>query len=567
MPDTLCRALAFFYCERVIFRLKSYKERLFNVRFVEGYMNKLQIKAEILATLNALSNSTKPDASLLTDLKNIEDKKSVLDILIRELTNANEKKAMLICWLLTELIDKEVLNDELWNVIKSPDYNDHIKMISFNMLKDLGNKIDYDVISGYFEQFNDLINEETRQLLETAIMNPEAQIDFMDFLNAISDQDKIILIKSLEEDYAYDSLANILIPVFLYYINTEVGYTALEILGRSKSQLAYHALENAKSFAGENLISRINKALSELKMSGIRVDRTEEFYKNILQESKPYKTYISFPDGHGNLAIIFSRKRQNQTLQFLAIVINPRYGILDSFGFNAMTEQDFYRIVDKFYNYQERYEISEGVAKYLLNQAEENSHTNGEQIPYEYICWQSILLDIEPQKPEVNIEKTELNQKDIDKLCLSDYVQNWFFDEITSENFAEFINELSNAYKENNFNVDLDKFIADHFDSIYTASELAYKKVTFNLAAYLRLTKDDLELAKIFYSLDSNYQFLTNIIRKSIYEYYVGRRYILKNQRKTTTAFQPKKQEGSDFKLLQLDLIISSIEARWVDNA
>ena len=530
-------------------------------------MNKIQIKAEILTTLAALSTSPKPDVKLITDLKNIEDKKFVIDILMRELVNANEQKAILICWVLTELIDKEQLTDELWNVIKEPEYNDHVKMIAFNLLKDLGNKVEYEMISGYFEQFNELINEETKQLLESAIMNPEAQIDFMDFVNALSDSDKLVLIKSLEEDYAYDSLANILIPVFLYYMGTEVGYTALEILGRSKSQLAYHALENAKSFASESLQSRINKALSELKMSGIRVDKTEEFYKNILKESKPYKTYVSFPDGHGNMAIIFSRKRENGSLQFLAIVINPRWGILDSFGFNVMTEQDFYRIVDKFYNYQERYEIPAGVAKYLLNQAEENAHTNGEPIPYEYICWQSILLDVEEEKPEVNLEKKELNQKDVDKLCLSEFVQNWFFDEITSDTFNAFIEKLSKELKENNFDIDYDKFIADNFDSIYTAPELAYKLITFNIAAYLRLIKEDKEFAEIFYSLGSNYQFLTNIIRKSIYEYYVGKRYILKNQRKASNLFEkPVKSESDDFKLLQLDLIISSIEARWVDN-
>lgn len=530
-------------------------------------MNKIQIKAEILSTLTALSTSVKPDAALITDLRNIKDKKAVLDILIRELITASEQKAMLVCWLLTELIDKDMLSDELWNIIKAPEYNDHVKMVAFNMLKDLGNKIEYDVISGYFEQFNELINEETKQLLETAIMNPEAQIDFMDFLLALSDSDKIILIKSLEEDYAYDSLANILIPVFLYYMDTEVGFTALEVLGRSKSQLAYHALENSKNFAPQTLHSRINKALSELKMSGIRVDKTEEFYKEILKESKPYKTYVSFPDGHGNMAIIFSRKRENGTLQFLAIVVNPRYGILDSFGFHTMTEQDFYRIVDKFYNYQERYEIKPEIAKYILNQAEENSHLNGEPIPYEYICWQSILLDINEEKPEIDIEKKELNQKEVDKLCLSEYVQNWFFDEVTSETFKIFIEKLSQEYKKNNFNVEADKFIADHYDEIYTAPELAYKLVTFNLAAYLRYTKGDKELAQIFYSLGANYQFLTNILRKSIYEYYVGLRYILKNKQKTKSAFRPEKQtEGDNFKLLQLDLIISSIEERWVDN-
>ena len=531
-------------------------------------MNKLQIKAEILATVSALTTSAKPDVSLLTDLRKIEDKEFVLSVLLRELTNANEQKSAILCWLMTELIDKEVLNEAFWNVIKSPDYNDNIKMIAFNMLKDLGNKIDYDVISGYFEQFNELVNAETKQLLDSAIMNPESQIDFMDFLNAISDKDKIILIKSLEEDYAYDGLANILIPVFIHYIGTEVGYTALEILGRSKSQLAYHALENSKSFADKSLISRIDKALSELKMSGIRVDNTKEFYQNILKESKPYKTYISFPDGHGNMAIIFSRKRDNGTLQFLAVVINLKWGILDCFGFNILTEQDFYRIVDKFYNYQERYEIPAGVAKYLLNQAEESSHQNKEPIPYEYICWESILLDIEPSKPEVKLEKKELNQKDIDKLCMSEYVQNWFYDEITSDTFNTFIEKLSKTFKQNNFDIDLDKYIADNYDNIYTAQELAYKLVVFNIAAYLRQLKDDNELAQIFYSLGTNCQFLTNIIRKSIYEYYVGKRYVLKNQRKASNMFEKTNpSETDDFKLLQLDLIISGIEAKWVEHA
>ena len=284
-------------------------------------MNKLQIKAEILATLRVLSSMSMPEPSLLTDLKMIEDKKTVFDVLIRELLNADEHKTLLVCWLLTELIEKESLNNELWNVIKSPDYNDNIKIISFNMLKDFGNKIDYEVISGYFEKFDELINKETKELLDTAIMNPEAQIDFMDFLNALSDEDKILLIKSLEEDYANDALANILIPVYLFYIGTPVGDVALEILGKTKSQLAFHALENVKKNVDESLRRNVSKAISELKLSGIRVDNTVDFYREILKESKPYKSYISFPDGHGNMAIIFSRIRANKTLQFLAIVI------------------------------------------------------------------------------------------------------------------------------------------------------------------------------------------------------------------------------------------------------
>jgi len=530
-------------------------------------MNKLQIKAEILATIRAISNTTNPTPSLLTDLKNIEDKKTVFDILIKELSNADEHKSLIICWLLTEVIEKEELNNSLWDVIKDSTTTDHIKMIAFNMLKDLGNQIDYDVISGYFEQFNELINKETKDLLDTAIMNPEAQIDFMDFLNALADDDKILLIKSLEEDYTSDALANILIPVFLYYVGTPVGDEALDILGRSRSQLAFHALENAKPYVTPDILINVNKALSSLKLSGIRVDNTEEFYKNILNESKPYKCYISFPDGHGNLALIFSRKRKNNTLQFLATVVNPHYGMLDAFGFNSMGESDFEKIIDKFYNYQEKYEISAGIVKHILKQAVDTTYINKDVLPYEYICWESILLDIKEEEPRLDIEKIELNQKTIDELCLNDYVQNWFFDEITTPEFKTFIDKLSREYKSNNFTVDLDKFIADNYDVVYTPQELGCMLVIFNVAAYLRAIKGDNQLAQVFYSLGTNYAFLTNILRKSIYEYYVGKRYILKNRREASNMFEKKLQpKTDDFELLQLDMIISSIEAKWVDN-
>jgi len=72
----------------------------------------------------------------------------------------------------------------------------------------------------------------------------------------------------------------------------------------------------------------------------------------------------------------------------------------------------------------------------------------------------------------------------------------------------------------------------------------------------------------LFYSLGTNYAFLTNVLRKSIYEYYVGQKYILTNQRKATNLFEKKLQTKSDdFELLQLDMIISSIETKWVENA
>ena len=184
-----------------------------------------------------------------------------------------------------------------------------------------------------------------------------------------------------------------------------------------------------------------------------------------------------------------------------------------------------------------------------------------------YLRTPSLIAEV-PEKAVlmINLDNgfDEARQDDL----LNEVVQNWFFDEVTSSEFNTFIEKLSAEFKNNNFSVDLDKFVADNFDSVFTAKELTYQLINFNVAAYLRCLKGDKELARTLYSLGSNYAFLTNILRKSIYEYYVGRRYLLKNQRKSANMFEQKMQpKFDDFKLLQLDMIISSIEAKWVDNA
>ena len=218
--------------------------------------------------------------------------------------------------------------------------------------------------------------------------------------------------------------------------------------------------------------------------------------------------------------------------------------------------------------YQEKYEIPASVVKHLLNKAVEISYDNNDLLPYEYICWESILLDIEAEKPDIKLDKRELSQKDIDKLSLNEYTQNWFFDEIVSEDFGSFVEKLSKTLKENKYDIDLDKFVADNFDMVFTTKELTYQLVSFNIAAYLRYIKGDKDLAQILYSLGSNYAFLSNILRKSIYEYYVGKRYILKNKRNASNMFEAKLQpKNDDFELLQLDMIISMVEAKWVNNA
>ena len=261
-------------------------------------------------------------------------------------------------------------------------------------MRDIDTDWNYENCSEYLDNPDELVNADTKKILDTAIANPEVQIDFLDFLNSLPDNDKVILLQSLGDDYSKDELANMLVPVFLSQSNTEAGKTALEILGNSKSQLAYHALNSALDFVDETLISAVKKNLSILKLSGIREDNSIAFYKEILKDSKPYKFCITYPDGHGNQAVIVSRINKQGKVQFVAIVIDDYKGIRDCFGFNEISKFECNTIIERFYRGQRALDLNPELLKAFLVKAEKLSK---HQMPYEYVCWKNLLVDIETE--------------------------------------------------------------------------------------------------------------------------------------------------------------------------
>jgi len=529
-------------------------------------MNKIQIRAEILTLITKLQTTTAVSDEMFSSLDAEPDKQAIMDVLLKELQRAKEQKAFVICYILTRLFDKETLVENLREFIRDRKISDYAKMIAFNLLRDLGSEVQYDDVNGYFTEFDQIVEEETKEMLNSALMNPEAQIDFIDFLSALNPDDQLILVKALNEDYTQDALANILIPLFLYNPKTDLAKEVIKLLSASKSQLAFHAFEEAKEFVSEDIIPLLNKGLSELKLSGIRVDNAVDFYKSVLTGSKPFKSFISYPDGHGNLAAVFTRIRENKSIQFVAMVLNDKYGILDCFGFNEITTTDLSKILGKFYGETGGVEVSHGVLKYLVDRAEKQARYNNDVVPYEYVCWKNTLLDIVPERPVCDMEHKDLSAQEIEELCLLPLTQTWFYDTNTYEPFNNVIANLNEIYRTNNYNTDLDKFISDNYSSVYTHEECENWNNRFYITAYLKQIEKDLRLAQMFYSLKDNYSFLTNILRKSIYEYYVFQRWQLKNAANTANMFRQKEIKTSEFELMQLDMIITTIENKWVSQ-
>ena len=525
-------------------------------------LNPFELKTLILDIIERFSSIT--DLATLKNL-NVEaldaqsDKKTIVKILYKELNNANSKNEYILRILLERYAPKDELSAHLWAMLKNTMVSNETKIVVLNFLRDIDSNWSYDEYGKFVGNEDELIDNDTKLLLKNAIINPEVQIDFLDFLNSLNTNDKTTLIKSLGEDYSEDALANILVPVFLSDPYSEEGKTALDILGDTKSQLAYHALNEALKYAKSDIQPSIKRNLSKLKLAGIREDSTHIFYKELLSDSKPYEFCLTYPDGHGNQALIFTREKSTGRIQFAAVVLDDYNGIRDCFGFNDISKFECDKIIERFYQDEEVLKISPEALKTILINAEKLS----DKFPYEYICWKNLLADIEPEKTDIktflttNLTPAELSIEDIKRLSTDEFTKHWFLDYGYSSEFNEMIDFLNAKLQNSDYKIDFDDVIALYFDGIFDKTEHAVWSERLIMSAYLKFLTGQTDCANLIYGLYFNEtlkkEFFKNIIRKSIYEYYFGLKY------------NTELNDGK-FSLNELDYIIKLIEAKWVQN-
>lgn len=484
----------------------------------------------------------------ILDMQN--DKKTISKLLYKELYNLKTDNGTIICFLLERYTEKEELTKKLWELLKNSMVPNNVKIIIVNFLRGLDSN--WDISSGDEILDEEILDADTKNMLNQAIVNPEVQIDFLDFLSSLSTTDKKTLINSMSADYSQDALANVLIPVFLSDPESEIGLLALDILGNSKSQLAFHALNQAYEYASENIKPLIKKNISTLKIAGIREDNSAEFYKDLFKDFKPYIFCVTYPDGHGNQALIFSRIDENNRVKFTAIVVDDYKGIVDCFGFNDISKFECDAILERFYKNEKEIHISPKAFKTILLQAEKLSQQTQKIIPYEYICWKNLLADTEAEnKTYLEILEETFGQNtnsdiDIQQISTSDFTQKWFLEPTYSDEFEELLSIDTDNYE---------SLIEDYVDKVFYNEENKVWSERLLATAYLQLQIGDLKSAQDLYNLyfnkDLKRELFKNILRKSVYEYYISLKY------------NTELNDGK-YSIRELDRIISNLEDMWV---
>lgn len=489
-------------------------------------LNPFELKFAITDLLNKI-NAVSDIQNCLDDFELLdaqEDKKIISKVLFKELAVAEKEKTPIICFLLEHFVPKAELINKLWETLKKQNLQTEVKITVLNLLRELDADWSYESTEE-LEDGNELLDAHTKQLLNTAIINPEIQIDFLDFMATIRVQDKITLINSLSEDFTSDALANILIPIFVSEPDSPEGKEALKLLADTKSVLGLHVLEEMKKIATGELLQEIKRSLSTIKISGMREDNTKDFYKKILSNSKPNKFYLTYPDGHGDVAMIFTRKTDEGKIRFVSIVINVSTGIKDCFGFFEISEFECGKILERFLKNERTVDVSPEVFKTILYNAELTTIKNNQnkwKLPYEYVCWKNLLVDIDydNQKIEELLQEQVLparvNKKIVDNLSKTGITNHWFLDYKYSDEFEAFLKQLKDSDN-------LDEFVVQNIDKVFYPAEKVEWIERLILSAYIKYVIGKDNQAQEIYGIsqddDALSEMFKQILKRSIYEY------------------------------------------------
>jgi len=423
-------------------------------------LSKLQIKAEITLILEKIGSidelSREEQVKYLTRLGSIENRQYLIEVLAKELGYSNYQRGQIISLFLQEFGTLGQLQDTLWAYIKSPDFPDEVKDIAGITLKNLGDNTDPEEFLNYLDDPKSIVDKETKKLLEVASINPEAQIDFLDFLFSLPDEEQLNLVQSLRDDYSCEYIVNVIAPALESRLASHMDEFLIDILGEARSPKAVPVLKDFIEYSNdEKLCKKAKINLNKLKLAGIDIDNVKNNNngEQLAKISEIYECHTCIPDGMGNQAIIASRIKPNGDILMMNLIINDMHGILDCFGFYGISREDFKRIIERFQDKATRFLVFPEYCRYIIEKAEKINKKNNTAIPYEYIAWKSAIKDIKYN----DYGNDTLLNKWTDKKILAESenlhkfpdFEKWFFENDDHEAIKENIEKIIDRLTEN----------------------------------------------------------------------------------------------------------------------
>lgn len=538
--------------------------------------SKLQIRAKVLSVISEVKSLTQYSEDILfrliEELEEIDDKEALFDVFVKEYIKMDEDECTFFSCLIKELVPKDYVNDKVLESLKSS-LSDDAKYKLVQLLRVVGGDYDYDAIPSYFDNPEEVLDKETKKLLENAVFNPESMLDFLDFVSAISAKDRHLLLDSLSMDYQGDVLANIVYPVLYSDFEDDFVLEVIDVLSNSKSSLAIAPFNYLIATSdNQDIINACQTGLKKLKLSGATQEKADEYFINIVKDTVSAEFFTTVPDGNGNQALLLSRINVNKKYLLAAIVVNDVLGVVDCFGFYNISQEELIKVLGKFYQSEGKYKVSPEYIKYRVNEAIDTTIKNKRKFPYEFICWSALLKDLNtldvPVFDFVNdrAKKCLITKEEILSLFTEEYTLRWFITPSESEHVKNIIDFI---YSSENLDIDaINFFIKEKINYIFNEeTEKIWKNRFYNLI-YLLFANSEQKVGNKFYTIlsDVNYfnLFKEIIMQRSIFSHFVGLLENYKDSALTTNIFAKRNSVETKYDVNKLGKIVDFLKKSWI---
>lgn len=544
-------------------------------------LSKLQIRSFVLSVIESLkfqNNLNYPNFNeIIEQIKSLNNDNAVCEILIKELFTTNSQSSIaIVSTLLLNTINKDVLEEKLFDVLQNQKMSDAKKSMAMELLAGIGKVLNYDEYQNYFDDPSKVINEDTIKLLNSAMVHPEAKIDFLDFYSSLANGEKILLLDSLIEDHDSDLIVNLVQNIVFIEDDDEILFTILDILNKYKSPLALEPLEFLLKYSDNQKIqAQAKKILKEYNFAKINKDKAKKINKIIVEDTVLEPFWITYPDGEGNVGIIVSRIiKSNGQIQIMALVANDIYGITGCFGFSQITKEDFLKILTKFSAKDEQVKIERDYLLPIINYFKNINFQTKNILPYEFLCFSPLCQnDNEKFDENANIfsiivnefedDIQNLNNNDLDLILNLSFIKKWFFTERQIETIKEVFDKI---YETQNIEICM-----EYYEQIFDGKFTDIIKKRLKLSSLLYKVKNETIASKLYnLSLSENADLFDNFLKilykKSIYQYFLQMENNLTDSKKTLNIFFLKNRKNDSSQKLDFDKvenIINEIEAKW----
>ena len=540
-------------------------------------MSKLQIRAKVLSVIAEIKSTKHFNAQIFEklkeDLSQVEDRSALFSIFIKEYIKLEENEFTFAGILLKDIIDKEYIEEKVYECLESKSYTDESKYKLIQLLRLSGNKDTYESLPLYFDNPEEIMDKETQNLLEKAAYNPESMLDFLDFIYSVQDNDKNLLINSLKEDYNGDNLANIVYPILYSDFKDDFKLSIIDVLAESKSSLALAPLNYLiETTNNEQIKSASKKALNQLKLAGATKNKADEYFSQRIKDSVPSCFFTTIPDGEGNQAILCTRAKDDDSIIFIATVINDTYGIIDCFGFYNISVEESCRIISKFYKSEGKYKISPQYAKLKIENARKKTIEQKRVFPYEFICWNVFFNDIEEYKYSIKslIETMKLkNNSSFDEvinILTKEYTLRWFIDINNNKNAKDMFFEI---YKLDNYEIDtINSIIKNHIDIIFDKEQIELWKNRLEELIHILDINNKEQETKMFLSILRNESLFNTfkgiLLQRTVFNNIVRIKQDMKTKNEASNIFSKKNEVEDEFDIKLIEKLIKELQKNWI---